>query len=229
MGKRNHNTRSSADLEKRLESEDRSRRRRQCDVGGNLGDWTGALLSLCNPNQVYIFEPSSVNQSKISSRFAGHEKVKLMPFALSDHDGTAELFSNVAGSGIASLYQKNIEHLGIEYKPVESIEKIAFETFLNNEKIGFIDILKLDIEGHEFSVLKAIPSHFWPKIRSIQFEFDGCNISSRTYFQDFWYLLHSNYDFYRVSPLGLVHVPQYRELDKVFTTTNFLCVKKSSI
>jgi hypothetical protein len=64
----------------------------------------------------------------------------------------------------------------------------------------------------------------------LTFEFGGCNIDSRTYFQDFWYLLQDyglRY-FYRITPMGLlVYLPQYDEIDEQFRTTNYLVCRES--
>ena len=63
-------------------------------------------------------------------------------------------------------------------------------------------------------------------IAIIQFEFGNCNIASRTYFQDFYYLLEPNYRIYRILGHGLRPVRGYRESQEVFLTTNYLAVAK---
>ena len=64
------------------------------------------------------------------------------------------------------------------------------------------------------------------KISVIQFEFGGCNIDTRTFFQDFWYFFQDNgFDIYRVSPIGLIKVKKYNERDEIFTTTNYIAKK----
>jgi len=60
----------------------------------------------------------------------------------------------------------------------------------------------------------------------IQFEFGGCNIDSRTYFQDFYYLLKDNYKIYRIVKDGIYPINQYREMYEAFITTNYLAEKK---
>ena len=51
-----------------------------------------------------------------------------------------------------------------------------------------IDIMKLDVEGHELDVLEGSRKTI-NSIKLIQFEFGGCNIDSKTFFQDFYYFL----------------------------------------
>jgi hypothetical protein len=64
------------------------------------------------------------------------------------------------------------------------------------------------------------------RIDYIQFEFGGCNIDSRTYFQDFWYLLKDKYKFYRILKDGLFELSAYKEIYECFITTNFLLERK---
>jgi len=64
------------------------------------------------------------------------------------------------------------------------------------------------------------------KIKFIQFEFGGCNIDAKTYFQDFWYLLNSRYKIYRVVKNGLYQIKQYKESYELFITTNFFAEHK---
>jgi len=57
----------------------------------------------------------------------------------------------------------------------------------------------------------------------IQFEFGGCNIDTRTFFQDFWYLLTKyGFSFYRIAPKGVFKQDSYNENLETFTTTNYL-------
>jgi hypothetical protein len=87
--------------------------------------------------------------------------------------------------------------------------------------------LKLDIEGHELKALNGATQMInSKKIDVIQFEFGGCNIDSRTYFQYFFYLLKDNYYIYRILKDGLFEMPTYKKTYEIFITINYLAVKK---
>ena len=64
------------------------------------------------------------------------------------------------------------------------------------------------------------------QIDVIQFEFGGCNIDSRTYFKDFFYLLKDNYQIFRILKNGLFEMPTYKETYEIFITINYLAVRK---
>ena len=57
-------------------------------------------------------------------------------------------------------------------------------------------------------------------------EFGGCNIDSRTYFQDFFYTLHPNYRLHRILRNGIVPIEHYRGTQEIFVTTNFVAVSR---
>jgi hypothetical protein len=83
--------------------------------------------------------------------------------------------------------------------------------------------LKLDIEGHELNAIKGAKQMIADKkVDFIQFEFGGCNIDSRTYFQDFYYLLKDKYRIYRILRDGIFEIEQYKETSEIFITVNYL-------
>ena len=60
----------------------------------------------------------------------------------------------------------------------------------------------------------------------VQFEFGGANVDTRTYFQDFWYLLTPmGFRLHRLGPRGLIEIGAYVEQDEFFTTTNYFAVR----
>jgi hypothetical protein len=58
------------------------------------------------------------------------------------------------------------------------------------------------------------------------FEFGGCNIDSRTYFQDFFYLLQDQYDISRIVRDGIYKIEKYKEIYELFRNSNFLAESK---
>jgi hypothetical protein len=84
----------------------------------------------------------------------------------------------------------------------------------------------MDVEGHELDVLQGAELAL-SNIEIIQFEFGGCNIDTRTFLQDFWYLLSERgYELFRLTPRGIKKITKYTENDEVFSTTNFVAVRK---
>jgi hypothetical protein len=84
----------------------------------------------------------------------------------------------------------------------------------------------MDIEGNELSALRGFGKAL-QVTKVLQFEFGGCNIDTRTFFQDFWYFFkENNFDIYRITPFGSDPILQYTELDECFTIANYIAVNK---
>jgi FkbM family methyltransferase len=197
------------------------------DIGGNVGEYTAELRKR-NPNlEIHIFEPSATNIKKLNARFVNDKLIKILPLAVSDNNGSATLFSDYAGSGLGSLTKRKLDHFNINFNVTEAINTIRFEDYWKanlNERA--IDIVKMDIEGHELAALKGFGKAIF-STEVIQFEFGGCNIDTRTYFQDFWYFFKEHgFALYRITPLAAESIRNYSESDEYFSTTNYIAVRE---
>jgi FkbM family methyltransferase len=199
------------------------------DIGGNVGEYTAELRRRTAEVEIHTFEPADTNIKKLNQRFQGDKRIKVLPLAVSDKAGTATLFSDTAGSGLGSLTQRNLEHFNIDFNVRESIQTIRFEDYWKSTlNCSQLDIVKIDIEGHELSALKGFGEAIHAT-KVIQFEFGGCNIDTRTYFQDFWkFFIENDFTLYRITPLGIELLKGYRESDEYFSTTNYIAVNNRS-
>lgn len=126
---------------------------------------------------------------------------------------------------MGSLSKRKLDHVGNNFEVTESISTIRFEEYWA-EKLNSceIDLVKIDVEGHELSVLNSFGAALF-KTKSIQFEFGGTCIDTRIFLQDFWYFFSkNNYQIYRITPFGLQKIDAYRECDESFYYTNFIAV-----
>jgi FkbM family methyltransferase len=197
------------------------------DIGGNVGDYTAELLKVSPGMDVRIFEPSPVNVELLAARFATTGSVKVVPMGVSDASGAATLYSNKPGSGLGSLTKRRLDHFDIHFDHSDTIRIIRFEDYWTDAlERRRVDIVKLDIEGHELAALVGFGAAI-DSVGVLQFEFGGCNIDSRTYFQDFWYFFeHAGFDLHRITPFGLQRVDRYRECDEIFSVTNFIAANR---
>jgi len=168
----------------------------------------------------------------LSDNAKGYSNVRLNNFGLGKESGEFELFYNEIGSGLASLSKRRLDHFGIDFRYSEKVRIETLDDYCWNQKVQNIDLLKLDVEGHELDVLQGGIQMFQGKrIRMVSFEFGGCNIDTRTYFQDFWYFFQENRmaRIFRITPSGhLVPIPQYKEVYEQFRTTNFLVLQSDA-
>lgn len=197
------------------------------DVGANEGTYTANILRLLKDRNyhVHAFEPSMSTFKKLNDTIPVSEKVHLWNFGLSDQPGELVLHADAVNSTLSSVYKRDLAHIG---KPFEHEEKISVNTldkFCEQQGIDRIDFLKLDVEGHELSVLKGAKYMLHNnRIRCIQFEFGGGNIDSKTYFKDFYLLLNEKYKLYRILKNGLFEITAYNERLEIFQSSNFLAM-----
>ncbi len=195
------------------------------DIGGNCGEYSSELIKRCPNTEVHIFEPSYRSFSTLTNRFSHASNIFINQLAVSNETGKAELYTNEYGSGLTSLSKRRLDHFNINFEKSENVNLIRFEDYWSQIlKKRPIDLVKIDVEGHELAVLEGMGSAI-KNITVIQFEFGGCNIDSKTYFQDFWYFFkNKEFTLYRLSPIGLIKINNYVELDETFLTTNYLAL-----
>ena len=147
--------------------------------------------------------------------------------ALGDQTGKGSLFADSEGSGLASLYDRDLKNHGVVMKEQEQVQIDTVENFCQQQNIQQIDFLKLDVEGNEYKTLLGADKMLTEnKIKFIQFEFGGTDIDARVFFRDFYKLLSPQYNLFRILKNGLQPIPAYNEADEIFITTNYLAVLK---
>ncbi len=114
------------------------------DIGGYEGQWTSDIFSkyCC---KVLVFEPVTKYANDISKRFEKNNKISVYNFGLSDRNEHTKM--SVLGDG-SSIYQKGDNQI--------EIKLIRFTDFLKENKIESIDLMKINIEGGEYSLLEHL-------------------------------------------------------------------------
>lgn len=198
------------------------------DVGANVGNYAQVLAAhFPDKADIYCFEPAKLSFEKLKAKFEHIHHVKCFQMGMGEEEAQRTLYSNKSLSGFASVYQRDLAHHQESMEIQEEIQLQSLDNFCTAHKITHIDFLKLDVEGHEIAVLKGAEQCLKDKkIQSIQFEFGGCNIDSRTYFRDFWHLLNENYQIYRIVRNGLQPINNYNEKLEIFSYANFFAMLK---
>jgi FkbM family methyltransferase len=202
------------------------------DIGGHLGEYTEEFLRWFPCGRSCIFEPSSAHLAVVSQRLGGRPEVKIFPFGLGAESGEFPLYKDQDISGLASLSQRRLDYLGIKMEQVEMVTIGTVDSVIEETGLTSIDLMKIDVEGHDLSVLhgasKAMARGI---IKLVQFEFGGCNLDTHTNLQDFFYFFKP-YDF----AIGLIGpgkrievIDRYDEFYEHYRTSNFVAAPRAML
>ena len=129
------------------------------DVGANTGEYAIALRRLLPGAEIHCFEPAAgafgTLRERIAEQDAGTGRFKLNGFGLSDRAGSPTLYSDWAGSTLASLYDRKLDHLGIRLAGSETVRLETLDGYCAGNRIERIDLVKMDIEGNELNALRG--------------------------------------------------------------------------
>jgi len=199
------------------------------DVGANKGQFLDLALETISTSNfsIHCFEPGAQTFVSLNKR-EKDGRVKLNHMGLGKSKGQMTLYYDAPGSGLASLTKRKLDHFGIDFNKSETVTIETIDDYCSINQIKKINLLKLDIEGHELDALAGAKEMFAKNaIDIVTFEFGGCNIDTRTFFQDFWYFFDDkNMRIFRIAPSGyLFNVELYKEFDEQYRTTNFIAIK----
>ena len=201
------------------------------DIGANIGNYTRELNNILGEKtQIHSFEPSHQTFSVLRNNVGDLNNVLLINKGFSNTICSMPLYADTSTSGIASVYNRRLDHFSMKTSEIDNANFITVDSYCADNNIPYIDFMKIDVEGHELKVLEGAKEMINSRaIEYIQFEFGGTDIDSRTFFQDFWYMLSPLYRIYRILPKGLHEIGNYSEDLEIFKYSNFLAEKREDI
>lgn len=197
------------------------------DVGANAGNYSCQLVTAFEgaPATIHAFEPSYIICKRLIMKMLPHRSVTAHYLGMSDKKDKVKLYRRKEAAMGTSLYPGVIPEEKLE---PEEVTLTTIDEFCRENGISHIDLLKLDIEGHELKALQGAAGMIREKrIRFIQFEFSFADINSRVFFRDFFSLLNRDYRLYRIVKDGLYPVKKYTVQQEVFLVANFLAELKT--
>jgi FkbM family methyltransferase len=202
------------------------------DVGANNGLWSSNLAyALKRPSaRFHLFEVAPTILPFIRLRLGEIPNPTLVEKAVSDEVGTIAFHAPEAGigAGLGSVHARR--DVGVPETRYELVEvpTITLDCYAQEVGASRIDLLKMDIEGHELHALRGaaglLRSH---AVKVLTFEFGSANVNSRTFFRDFWDLLTGyGYRIERIVPGGgTLPIRRYTEdLEYFRGATNYVAL-----
>lgn len=149
------------------------------DVGANEGYFSTVAAGIVGlSGRVVAIEPQGRLQEILARNFAQNQlpNVTIAPVAISDHGGRAELHiapdTNTGMSGLAPPTRYRV--------PTEMVQTAPLAELLGVLGIGSVDLLKVDVEGHEYEVIMGSPGFFREhRVRAIALELHPKELAAR--------------------------------------------------
>lgn len=199
------------------------------DVGSNKGQFLKLVIEhvATDDFKIHCFEPGHETFKMLAESSKEDKRIALNNIGLGKETAQATLHYDNMGSGLASLTRRKLDHFNIDFSQSEKVEIDTIDNYCSENSIEHIHLLKLDIEGHELDALAGAMRMFAARsVDIVTFEFGGCNIDTRTYFQDFWYFFDEvGFSLFRITPSGYMQpIKAYREIYEQFRTINFIAL-----
>lgn len=150
------------------------------DIGGNIGVTSRYLAHRFPRARVHAFEPVPANLELLRQNTAGNSRIVAHPYALGPEDGTITL-----GSPDSSGYNQGGYSAFAAASHARSISASvrSVRSALGEAAIERADVIKIDTEGAEFSILSAFPEALISGARWIYGELHSEGIAQRADFK----------------------------------------------
>lgn len=201
------------------------------DIGGNVGDYSKIILDNAEKNgteiELHIFEPTEACFNELKSQFNKKTNVFLNNFGVSNAKTSSRIYYDKEKSGLASLYQRNLDSYSINLDNSEEILLEKMEDYIKEKKISHIDFVKIDIEGHELKAFDGFGRHLRPDfVDYIQFEYGGANLDSNTSLMELYvFFEEKGFKIAKVMPKGL-EIRKYSPIMENYNNANYVAISK---
>ncbi len=125
------------------------------DIGANIGEYMYVASKYIKSENLYAFEPLKNLHIQLKQVF---KIQKIYNFALSDSNSIKEfkipIILNQKVFSRATL-DLNFREIGEEKSEIIKIETKTLDDFVEENHILYIDLIKIDVEGHEYEIIKG--------------------------------------------------------------------------
>lgn len=130
------------------------------DVGANVGHTVKRFRSLFPAAKIFCFEPSPAAFARLSASLVGDPTVESHELALASVSGVSRLTVNqsTATNSLLPSDTRAANYWGPKRLDTQAVIEVNTETvdqFCESKGLKHLDILKLDVQGAEYSVLEG--------------------------------------------------------------------------
>jgi FkbM family methyltransferase len=153
------------------------------DVGANIGQTATCFADHFPGSAIYSFEPVEETFKLLQKKVTGSAQIHCFQLGLGARSGTRSMYTCRDYNGLATL-----QHQAVSDSHFDRMEQVIITTgaeFCDAQQISAIDLLKIDVEGHELAVLEGFGARLRNDVKMIYAEtgFDRAD-AYKTYFPD---------------------------------------------
>mgnify|MGYP001422621695 CR=1 FL=1 len=159
------------------------------DIGAHKGTYTDLILNnLLVINKLILIEPQKNIFEFIKNKYKNNKNIIIYNNAISNKEKLMKLFINKHDltSSLTEVDKKN-KYLNLKAKlfggsinqmitKKYNVKAINLKKLAKKEKIDYVDLIKIDTEGHEFQVLQGAGDFLKKSVKYIIVEFHNSNI-----------------------------------------------------
>lgn len=124
------------------------------DIGANVGNFTIASKIFYPGSTVYAFEPVPKTFSILESNLKAYSDVSIINAACGETNSKMPIYSSESESDRSSFDVDNLKNT--KDVVTTEVDVLPLDSFIESKNISKIDLIKIDVEGFEFEVLKGL-------------------------------------------------------------------------
>jgi len=117
------------------------------DVGAYTGEWSKSINEMYRSPSIYAFEPDEESYKKALDLLGNNKNISIFNYGLSGKNEEAQLYHNGIGSSVFRGWSRK-KSSRTDLRDVSEV--------IDELKIKSIDLIKINIEGSEYSLLKRL-------------------------------------------------------------------------
>lgn len=195
------------------------------DVGAHRGEWTSMALDVLPDAEVHAFEPVPATYERLVAAVGASPRVVAVNAALTVPGRDEAVIWTRGGSDTMSSLVES-DRAGLE---PQTISCLSGDAYLSENGISHVDLLKVDVEGHDLDVLDGFSGALaGGSVEVVQFEFTLWAVHARRWLGDYYDLLGPlGYAIGKLHPRR-VRWKDYQPEDERFLRCNFVAVRGGS-
>lgn len=144
------------------------------DIGANMGSFAVYAAQSCPDARIYCYEPEHQNFGFLTQNIKINElekRVSAFQCAVASHSGRRDLA--VGKSPLNSF------HIVSDHTSRQMVRCTTLREILADQRLGKIDLLKINCEGAEYEILEACSETDFDRIANIRLEYHNLDAQDR--------------------------------------------------